>query len=141
MGGQRDPEFNRKAKIRYIAIKTPDPYRLADYYTKVYGMDIVLKRETGSVYLSDGELCLALLPTRGEVAPGIEHFGFHIQDPEEMSQALEDIGMDRPKVRPNDPPFAETRVCDPDGNMIDLSVHGFEMIEHQADRTKKAAAK
>jgi catechol 2,3-dioxygenase-like lactoylglutathione lyase family enzyme len=132
---------NRKAKVRHIAIKTPNPQRLADYYTKVYGLDVVLRRETGSVYLSDGDLCLALLPTRGECAPGIEHFGFHIQNPEEIADALEGMGMDRPKVRPNDPPFAETRVCDPDGNMIDLSVHGFEMQEFQADRTKKGGVK
>jgi catechol 2,3-dioxygenase-like lactoylglutathione lyase family enzyme len=132
---------NRKAKVRHIAIKTPNPQRLADYYTKVFGLDVVLRRETGSVYLSDGDLCLALLPTRGEVAPGIEHFGFHIQDPEEIAEALEGVGMERPKVRPNDPPFAETRVCDPDGNMIDLSVHGFEMQEFQADRAKKVEAK
>jgi catechol-2,3-dioxygenase len=132
---------NRKAKVRHIAIKTPDPQRLADYYTKVYGLDVVLRRETGSVYLSDGDLCLALLPTRGECAPGIEHFGFHIQDPEEIANALEGMGMERPKVRPNDPPFAETRVCDPDGNMIDLSVHGFEMQEFQADRVGKAGVK
>ena len=129
---------NRKAKVRHIAIKTPDPQRLADYYTTVYGLDVVLKRPTGSVYLSDGDLCLALLPTRGEVAPGIEHFGFHIQDPEEIADALEGMGMDRPKVRPNDPPFAETRVTDPDGNMIDLSVHGFEMEEYQDDRKEAA---
>lgn len=129
---------NRKAKVRHIAIKTPDPQRLADYYTTVYGLDVVLKRPTGSVYLSDGDLCLALLPTRGEVAPGIEHFGFHIQDVEEIAEALEGMGMDRPKVRPNDPPFAETRVTDPDGNMIDLSVHGFEMEEYQDDRKEAA---
>ena len=128
---------NRKAKVRHIAIKTPVPQRLADYNTKVFGLDVVLRRETGPVYLSDGDLCLALLPTRGEVAPGIEHFGFHIQDPEEIAEALEGVGMERPKVRPNDPPFAETRVCDPDGNMIDLSVHGFEMQEFQSDRAKK----
>ena len=130
---------NRKAKVRHIAIKTPDPQRLADYYTTVYGLDVVLKRPSGSVYLSDGDLCLALLPTRGEVAPGIEHFGFHIQDIEEIAEALEGMGMDRPKVRPNDPPFAETRVTDPDGNMIDLSVHGFEMEEYQDDRKEAAA--
>jgi catechol 2,3-dioxygenase-like lactoylglutathione lyase family enzyme len=130
---------NRKAKVRHIAIKTPDPQRLADYYTTVYGLDVVLKRPTGSVYLSDGDLCLALLPTRGEVAPGIEHFGFHIQDVEEIAEALEGMGLDRPKVRPNDPPFAETRVTDPDGNMIDLSVHGFEMEEYQDDRKEAAA--
>lgn len=131
-----DKNTNRKAKVRHIAIKTPDPQRLADYYIKVFGLEVVLRRETGSVYLSDGDLCLALLPTRGEVAPGIEHFGFHIQDVEEIAAALEDAGMEAPKVRANDPPFAETRVTDPDGNMIDLSVHGFEMIEHQVDRAK-----
>ncbi len=131
---------NRKAKVRHIAIKTPDPQRLADYYTKVFGLDVVLKRETGSVYLSDGDLVLALLPTRDEVAPGIEHFGFHIQDAEEIAASLEDVGMTPPKIRANDPPFAETRVADPDGNMIDLSVHGFEKIEHQEDRAKKAAS-
>lgn len=132
-------QTNRKAKVRHIAIKTPDPERLAEYYTTVFGLDVVLRRPTGSVYLSDGDLCLALLPTRGEVAPGIEHFGFHIQDAEEIAKALEDVGMDPPKVRPNDPPYAETRVCDPDGNMIDLSVHGFEVQEFQADRAKAEA--
>lgn len=131
---------NRKAKIRHIAIKTPDPKRLAEYYTTVFGMDVVLERPTGSVYLSDGDLCLALLPTRGEVAPSIEHFGFHIQDAEEIAKSIEGLGMEPPKVRPNDPPYAETRTTDPDGNMIDLSVHGFEMQEFQADRAKEPAA-
>ena len=133
-------ETNRKARARHIAIKTPDPQRLAEYYTKVFGLDVVMRRETGSVYLSDGDLCLALLPTRGEVAPGIEHIGFHIQDAEEIAAAIEGLGLEGPKVRANDPPFAETRVTDPDGNMIDLSVHGFEMAEHQDDRAKKTPA-
>jgi len=131
---------NRKAKIRHIAIKTPNPKRLAEYYTTVFGMDVVLERPTGSVYLSDGDLCLALLPTRGEVAPSIEHFGFHIQDAEEIAKSIEGLGMEPPKTRPNDPPYAETRTTDPDGNMIDLSVHGFEMQEFQADRAKEPAA-
>ncbi len=131
---------NRKAKVRHIAIKTPDPQKLAEYYTKVFGLDVVLRRPSGSVYLSDGDLCLALLPTRGEVAPGIEHFGFHIQDAEEIAKSLEALGMDPPKARPNDPPYAETRVTDPDGNMIDLSTHGFEMQEFQEDREKKTSA-
>jgi catechol 2,3-dioxygenase-like lactoylglutathione lyase family enzyme len=134
-------ESNRRAKVRHIAIKTPDPQRLAEYYTQVFGLEVVLRRETGSVYLSDGDLCLALLPTRGECAPGIEHFGFHIQDAEEIAQALEDAGQAPPKVRPNDPPYAETRVTDPDGNMIDLSEHGFEMQEFQDERAKKMAVK
>ncbi|MFT5540120.1 MAG: catechol 2,3-dioxygenase-like lactoylglutathione lyase family enzyme [Alphaproteobacteria bacterium] len=134
-------ESNRRAKVRHIAIKTPDPQRLAEYYTQVFGLEVVLRRETGSVYLSDGDLCLALLPTRGECAPGIEHFGFHIQDAEEIAQALEDAGQAPPKVRPNDPPYAETRVTDPDGNMIDLSEHGFEMQEFQDERVTKTTAK
>lgn len=131
---------NRKAKVRHIAIKTPDPQRLADYYTSVFGLEVVLRRESGSVFLSDGDLCLALLPTRGECPPGIDHFGFHIQDPEEIAAALEDAGREPPKVRANNPPYAETRVTDPDGNMIDLSVHGFEGEEYQDERAKAEEA-
>lgn len=122
------------AKIRHIAIKTLDPAKLARFYEEVFDMEVVLRRQTGSVYLTDGYLSLALLPSRGEVAPGIEHFGFHVDDMEEIVSRLENTGMAGPKVRDNDPPFAEERITDPDGNMVDLSVHGYEHVEHQADR-------
>ncbi len=123
-------------KIRHIAIKTLDPAKLARFYEEVFDMKVMMRRDTGSVYMTDGYLALALLPSRGEVATGIEHLGFHVDDMEEIASRLEKAGVAAPKVRDNDPPLAETRATDPDGNMIDLSVHGYERAEYQADRAK-----
>jgi hypothetical protein len=39
--------------------------------------------------------------------------------------------------RPSDRPFAEVRAADPEGNFFDISQHGFEMVETDADRSKK----
>jgi hypothetical protein len=67
----------------------------------------------------------------------LNHFGFHIDDQEEIAQRLTDYGMAAPAQRPADRPYAETRATDPDGNNFDLSVHGFQKAEYQADRDAK----
>ncbi len=41
------------AKIKHIAIRTPDPEKTADFYKKVFDMEEVGKAGSG-VYLSDG---------------------------------------------------------------------------------------
>ncbi len=122
------------AKLRHLAIKTMDPAKLARFYEEVFDMEVVMKSESGSVFMTDGYLSLALLVTRGLVPPGIDHFGFHVDDMEETGSRLVKAGIIGPKVRDNDPPFAEKRTTDPDGNMIDLSVHGYDRDERQADR-------
>ncbi len=129
------------AKIRHLAIKTMDPAKLARFYEEVFDMEVVLHSDSGSIFMSDGYLSLALLVSRGKVPPGIDHFGFHVDDMGEIASRLENTGMAGPKVRDNNPPFAEERVTDPDGNMIDLSVHGYERVERQADRGDAKGAK
>jgi hypothetical protein len=46
-----------------------------------------------------------------------------------MNETLERVKKAQPektvKQRPEGTPFAEMRISDPDGNLIDLSVHGF----------------
>jgi hypothetical protein len=39
--------------------------------------------------------------------------------------------------RPSTRPFAEYRAMDPDGNLSDISVHGYDDVEYAADREKK----
>ena len=39
--------------------------------------------------------------------------------------------------RPSTRPFAEHRAMDPDGNLFDISVHGFDHVEFASDREKK----
>ena len=122
------------AKIRHLAIKTVDPERLAKFYVDVFEMEIVTRSDKGAVFLTDGYFNLALLKARADVPPGLNHFGFQIDDVAEISERLEKAGMAGPEVRPNNPPYAEERAMDPDGNMFDLSVHGFQREEYQEDR-------
>lgn len=125
------------AKIRHLAIKTKDPGRLAGFYEQVFGLKQIRAEPGGAIYMSDGYLTLALLRNRGEATPsGINHFGFHVEDVAEIEQKLR--VFDEPLVqRPGNRPYAEYRAMDPDGNLFDVSVHGYDEAEFRADREKR----
>ncbi len=124
------------AKIRHLAIKTKNPERLAGFYEQVFGMERIRSEPGGAIYMSDGYLTLALLRNRGEATPsGINHFGFHVEDIADIESRLQKF--DEPLVqRPANRPYAEYRAMDLDGNLFDVSVHGYEEAEFQSDRDK-----
>jgi catechol 2,3-dioxygenase-like lactoylglutathione lyase family enzyme len=126
------------AKIRHLAIKTKSPERLASFYEEVFGMKRIRSEKGGAVYMSDGYLTLALLRNRGEATPsGINHFGFQVDDIKDIEGKLQKF--DEPLAeRPANRPYAEYRAMDPDGNLFDVSVHGYEEAEFQSDREKRA---
>ena len=125
------------AKIRHLAIKTKNPERLAKFYEQVFGLKPIRAEKGGAIYMSDGYLTLALLRNRGEATPsGINHFGFHVDDVaaiEEKLQKFEEPLVQRPANRP----YAEYRAMDPDGNLFDVSVHGYDEAEFQAEREQR----
>ena len=125
------------SKIRHLAIKTKDPARLAKFYEEVFGLKVIHTERSGAVYMSDGYLTLALLRNRGEATPsGINHFGFQVDNLGEVEKKLakwEEPMAERPATRP----FAEYRAMDPDGNLFDISAHGYDQIEFAADRDEK----
>jgi catechol 2,3-dioxygenase-like lactoylglutathione lyase family enzyme len=125
------------AKIRHLAIKTKSPEKLAVFYEEVFGMKRI-HSGGGAIYMSDGYLTLALLKNRGEAAPsGINHFGFHVEDLKEIEEKLKKF--EEPlEVRPANRPFAEYRAMDPDGNLFDVSVHGYNEAEFRGERDKRA---
>jgi len=127
-------------KIRHLAIKTKDPARLANFYEEVFGMKVIHSERGGAMYMSDGYLTLAILRNRGEATPsGINHFGFQVEDLQEVETKLakwEEPMTQRPSTRP----FAEYRAMDPDGNLFDISVHGYDDVEYAADRERKKVA-
>ena len=126
-----------KPKIRHLAIKTPNPEKLAEFYLDAFQMDVLL-REGSAVYLTDGYITLALLQCRpADSPPGLNHFGFAVEDADAVSEKLQAHGLPEPKVRPSNRPYAELRGMDPDGNLFDLSVHGFEIEEYLPERTAK----
>jgi catechol 2,3-dioxygenase-like lactoylglutathione lyase family enzyme len=124
-----------RPKIRHLAIKTKDPARLAKFYAEVFGLEVIHSERSGAVYMSDGYLTLAILRNRGEATPsGINHFGFQVDDLADVERKLGTF--DEPMTaRPSTRPFAEYRAMDPDGNLFDISVHGYDQPEY-ADREK-----
>ena len=117
------------AKIKHIAIVTMDAPKLAKFYNEVFDMEIQHITQSGATFLSDGYITLALLPNKMEGKPnGINHFGFHIDDQEKYAKRIEEFGLRRPAKRPASRPYAEVRVCDPEGNNLDLSVSGYQVV-------------
>ena len=113
--------------IRHIALYTPDPQRLADFYGNVFQMKKVSSTDRASIFVSDGHLNLALLSQRPEERLGLHHFGFHVQSIEEAQRRLARAGVGAGEQRPSRIPYAEYRVEDPEGNGFDISEKGWEV--------------
>lgn len=133
-----------RPKIRHIAIMSRDTERLAQFYKSAFQMEEINRSSNPGVraiYLTDGYLNLALLPCRleGDSATGLNHFGWQIDDQDEMNRIMADHGMEEPKMRPSNRPYAEFRGCDPDGNLFDLA-KSFDREDKQAAPAKKVPA-
>ncbi len=117
----------RPVPIRHIALYTPNPQGLADFYCKVLDMKEVDRTDRSSIFVSDGYFNLALLYQRKEEPIGLNHFGFHVSSTAEMQARAEKAGVPRGAARPERIPFAEYRVHDPEGNGIDISQKGWRV--------------
>lgn len=133
-----------KPQIRHIALFARDPEQVAKFYERVFEMEIAHKNPASNAYfLTDGYISLAVLPhsTSREAAVGLNHFGFMVEDQDEIARRIADAGFEGPTKRPADRPYAETRACDPEGNMFDLSVHGFDRVETNGERAARPGQK
>ncbi|MGH7072852.1 MAG: VOC family protein [Stellaceae bacterium] len=129
-----------RPRIRHLAIFARSPKKVAQFYRDAFEMEVVHQAPNDTAFfLSDGYLTLAILPHRleGEAAAGLNHFGFEIEDLDKARAKLADFGVEMPKPRPAERPYAEFRACDPEGNQFDLSVHGFAEVETGHDRAAK----
>ena len=121
------------AKIRHLAIRTENPEKLAAFYIEVFGFkDLHRGSHPGhakgkTVHLTDGYFELALLDNSDQQSPnGLYHFGIQTENMDETVSRVQKFQPDKPaKNRPAGTPYAELRVSDPEGNLIDLSAHGF----------------
>jgi catechol 2,3-dioxygenase-like lactoylglutathione lyase family enzyme len=113
--------------VRHIALYTPDPRRLANFYCSVLDMKEVERTDRSSIFVSDGYFNLALLYQRKEEKIGLNHFGFHVKSNEDMRERAARAGVPPGARRPDRIPFAEYRVHDPEGNGIDISEKGWKV--------------
>jgi len=125
-------------KIRHLAIFARDPAKMARYYQTVFDMKLV-HTYGEACFVSDGYLTMAILKHRldGSAPVGLNHFGFVVDSNDEIMRRTAEFGLEAPKKRPADRPFAEFRACDPEGNFFDVSQHGYDVVETEQDRTKR----
>jgi catechol 2,3-dioxygenase-like lactoylglutathione lyase family enzyme len=86
------------ARIKHIAIRTPDPENTAAFYKEVFGLEEVGLARAG-VYLSDSYINLAILKSSdqgSEESPrdvpgyaGIDPLGFQVDDVDDMCKKLD----------------------------------------------------
>ena len=127
-------------KIRHLAIKSPNPGKLAQFYCDTLGLTLQHKSGSG-YYVTDGYLTIALLQCRPEDSPpGINHFGIQVEDAEAVGKAIVAAGLPAPTQRKSTTPYAEQRGMDPDGNLFDISVHGYAEVEYPPERQAKKPA-
>ena len=92
------------ARIRHIALVVKDLEATADFYEKSLGLSRSELSEGPTarrIYMSDGEVNLALLQYKGERGSGLKdpqsflgvhHFGFRVDDLKTAQGAIEDAG-------------------------------------------------
>ena len=146
------------ARIRHIALAVKDIDKTADFYEKAFGLKRSEKAEGKTawrIYMSDGEINLALLQYKSEVGSGVDpttfvgihHFGFQCDDLEAQQKRIEaaggkfffDLGD------PDDDDF-ERKFRDPNGIIFDVNWKGWTMTSSKVKAknkkmTAKAAAK
>jgi len=118
--------------LRHVAIMCENPSTQAEFYKTVFDMHEVW-RHGPSVYLSDGVFSLVLLKAREGVKPGINHFGFQVEDMAEISKRLELMEVPPPYEKPSDGRYAELGAVDAEGNRFDLSIAGWATERDQPD--------
>jgi methylmalonyl-CoA/ethylmalonyl-CoA epimerase len=117
------------AKLRHIAIRTHDPEQTAAWYKEAFDL-VEVGRARNGVYLTDGDLNIAVLrtsteTTRGEVAPGLHHLGFLVEDLEATCQKLAALGAERLPAAPQAGNYFEVKHLGPDGVEFDVSEQGW----------------
>jgi catechol 2,3-dioxygenase-like lactoylglutathione lyase family enzyme len=132
-----------RPQIRHIAIFADDTDEMAQFYVDVFEMDVVHRspKGSGAVFLSDGYITVAVLPhdANGQAVRGLNHFGFKVDNNVEIGARIARKGLRAPTKRPADRPYAEQRALDPEGNMFDISQHGFERVETEDERSAEPA--
>lgn len=111
------------AKIRHIAIRSEDVEATAELFQKVFGLQLVQRRDHGPIDLSDGDVNITLLPTtmRGRTMPaGFEHIGFSVEDNDATRQRLLDAGAEELNPIALGDAYYESKFKIPEGLVLDV---------------------
>lgn len=124
------------SKLRHIALSVADVEKARKFFEEAFDMKHVGGSATGTVYLSDGTINIALLNRRGrplgyegdEPFFGIDHFGIWVDDVDAACRKVEAAGATHVMGnKSNDPnSFYEIKYRDPTGVLFDITGSGWK---------------
>ena len=125
-------------EIRHVAIAVRDAFNTAEFYKSAFDMVEVERGNTprsNYVYVTDGQVCLAVLQYKSDEMAGIEdagnfvgahHFGVQVPNLAEFQKKTETVGGTFHFNLGNESkPNFESKYRDPNGVMLDLSYTGW----------------
>ncbi len=133
MGGEQ----RRMPRLAHVALNSLNTDAMLDFYTGLFGFRVLktteLRRSQGRAnrFAGDGFTNFAVHPYHSdrpghEARFGVNHIGFLVSDMEARVKAFSKVIP--VAKRPDDRPYAEYRLRDPEGNAFDLSmVKGWEV--------------
>jgi len=112
-------------KIRHIAIRCEDTEKTAQWLQDALELQLVLRRSSGAIDLSDGDVNVTLLPLglgAGDrpVRPGFEHIGVTVADDEVARQRLLAAGATELNPVGLGDVFYEAKFKSPEGLVVDV---------------------
>jgi catechol 2,3-dioxygenase-like lactoylglutathione lyase family enzyme len=87
-----------KRYINHIVLRVRNPERSAEFYSTVFGLELLNDRSGDSYHLSDGRVRMVLMPWRMDnfighdpQPPALDHFGFKVESVEAIRKEMIDL--------------------------------------------------
>jgi catechol 2,3-dioxygenase-like lactoylglutathione lyase family enzyme len=109
--------------VRYVVVQTETPERAADFYKSVFELKEIGKVSDGSLRLTDGDITLELTRKQSIGKPGIQYFGFQVEDWSQAKSRCKEIGLELPQPKGRE---TEVQLTDPEGNLFAVSERGWQ---------------
>lgn len=140
--GYLEGGWDQARQISHISIRSKTPERIAEFYHKVFELDVgEAPSPDGSFRVSDGKVELLVRPCHNTLyrgmREGLDHIGFRVEDLEKARKDIEALGDAAPESAPSNLDVgrfgAMTRadlegcvigqyaMADPDGILLDLT--------------------
>ena len=113
------------AQIRHIAYRAENVEAMAAFFTAGLGLEIVERRSSGAIDLSDGTINITVLPATlatpdGKPHVGVDHIGFTVADDVAAQRLIEVAGgKERNGVKLSSAHY-ELKFEGPEGIVVDL---------------------
>jgi|SRR5579864_489453 len=112
-------------KIRHIAIRCEDTEKTAKWLTEALELQLVQRRGSGAIDLSDGDINITLLPLglgSGDrpTRPGFEHIGVTVANDDVVRQRLLSLGAQELNPVGLGDVYYEAKFKSPEGLVIDV---------------------